>query len=114
MLSVEKPAEIVIPYAGAERVLLAHVDDVAQMIVALVRTERMGHGVYNTPCELVLVEELKNEIERMNSNIFVKIGTAAVKGNPYHLDSQRFEQEFEFKVSPIFDHLRQHASKSES
>lgn len=114
MLNAEKPAEIVIPYAGAERLLLAHVDDVAQMIVALVHAERLEHGVYNTPCESILVEELKNEIERLNANVHVKPGTASVKGNPYHLDAQRFEQEFGFKRNPIFDRLRQHASKSES
>src|SRR6266567_119468 len=40
LLGSEGRAEIALPYMGAERILLVHVDDVAKMLVALMRAER--------------------------------------------------------------------------
>ena len=112
MLNVNEPVEISIPYAGSERILLAHVDDVAQMIVALLRAERLEYVVYNSPCESLLVEDLKGEIERLNSNIRVRLGESPVTGNPYRLNASRFEREFGFKGKTIFDRLRQSRSSN--
>ena len=112
MLNASEPVEISIPYAGSERILLAHVDDVAQMIVALLRAGRFEHIVYNSPCESLPVEELKGEIERLNSNIRVRLGESPVTGNPYRLNTSRFEREFGFKGKTIFDRLRQSRSSN--
>ncbi len=112
MLNASEPVEISIPYAGLERILLAHVDDVAQMIVTLLRAGRLEHVVYNSPCESLLVEELKSEIERLNSNIRVRLGESPVTGNPYRLNTSRFEREFGFKGKTIFDRLRQSRSSN--
>jgi nucleoside-diphosphate-sugar epimerase len=112
LLNANEPVEISIPYAASERLLLAHVDDVAQMIVTLLRAERLEHVLYNSPCESLLVEELKSEIERLNSNIRVRLGESPVAGNPYRLNASRFEREFEFKGNTIFDWLRQSRSSN--
>jgi nucleoside-diphosphate-sugar epimerase len=113
MLNANEPVEISIPYVGLERVFVAHVDDVAQMIVALLRAERLENIVYNSPCESLLVEELKAEVERLNPNVHVRLGESPMKGNPCRLDASRFEREFGFKGKTIFDWLR-HSRSSNS
>lgn len=105
-LNTNEAAEISIPYADSERVLLTHVNDIAQMLLTLLRAGRPGHAVYNAPCESLLVEELKAEIERLDSKVHVKLGGSSVRGNPYRLDASRFEREFGFKAITIAEHLR--------
>jgi UDP-glucose 4-epimerase len=103
-------AEIALPYVGSERVLLVHVDDVARMLVELLQASHAKHAVYNAPCESVVVADLKREVEALNANIEIKLSEGFVVGNPRLLDSNRFQQEFDFKTAPIFDQLRRAAS----
>jgi UDP-glucuronate 4-epimerase len=112
MLSAKEPVEISIPYAASERVLVAHVDDIAQMIVTLLRAKRLQYSLYNTPCESLLVEELKAGVERLNPNVHVRLGESPMKGNPCRLNASRFEREFGFKSKTIFDWLRQSRSSN--
>jgi len=105
LLRASDPAEIVLPYAGWESVLLVHVDDVARMLLSLLSVERPDHCVYNACCEAVRVEELKAHIEALNGNVSVRLGEAEVVGNPRQVDSSRFSGEFGFKTAPIFEQM---------
>ena len=98
-------SEIVLPYAGWERVLLVHVEDVARMLVCLLRSARPAHGVYNAGCEAVRVEELTERVERLNPNVRVMLGGAEVVGNPRGVDSSRFASEFDFRMIPILEQI---------
>lgn len=109
LLGTDRAAEIVLPYVGSERVLLVHVEDVARMLVRLLQASRVTHGVYNAPCESVVVAELKGEVERLNSKIHVRLGERPAVGNPRLLDAGRFQREFNFRVEPIFEQLRRAA-----
>src|SRR5262249_42827629 len=94
-----------IPYAESERILLVHVEDVARMLLELLRAERLGHTVYNAGCESVIVAELKSALERLNPRLQVKLGGNDVVGNPRRIDWSRLAKEFGFKVIPIFEQL---------
>jgi len=94
-----------IPYAESERILLIHVEDVARMLLELLRAERLGHTVYNAGCESVIVAELKSALERLNPRLQVKLGGNDVAGNPRRIDWSRLAGEFGFKVIPIFEQL---------
>jgi len=94
-----------IPYAESERILLVHVEDVARMLLELLRAERLGHTVYNAGCESVVVSELKSALERLNPRLQVKLGGQDVVGNPRRIDGSRLAGEFGFKVIPIFERL---------
>lgn len=98
-------AEIAIPYAGSERILAVHVDDVARMVLELLRAPQLRHTVYNAACESVMVRELKREVERLNPLVRVELGGQAVVGNPRRVDWSRFAGEFGFGVTPIFEQL---------
>jgi len=98
-----------LPYVGSERILLVHVDEVARMLVALLQAPRTAHLVYNAACESVVVADLKRTVEKLNSNVSVKLGEAQALGNPRRLDSSRFQQEFSFQTVPIFEQLRRTA-----
>lgn len=105
LLRADGPAEIVLPYAEWERVLLAHVDDVAGMLVCLLQAARPAHGVYNAGCEAVQVGELKEWVERLNANVRVKLGGAKVVGNPRAVDWSRFGREFSFRTVAILEQM---------
>lgn len=101
LLEGSGPAEIVLPYAGSERLLLIHVDDVARMLVCLLRARRPAHGVYNAGCDAVQVEELKEHLEALKANVRVRLGGGEVVGNPRAVDWSRFGGEFGVKTVPI-------------
>jgi UDP-glucose 4-epimerase len=111
-LGVQHPVEITLPYVGAERLLMVHVDDVARMLVALFKGTRPEHSVYNAPCESMVVDDLKREVERLNSNIKMRLGKSYAKGNPRLLDARRFQSEFDFRTTGIVEQLRSAANGS--
>ena len=104
-LEKASPAEIEIPYADSERILVVHVEDVAKMFLQLLKAPRLAHGLYNAPCESVIVGELKSEIERLNPRLRVKLEGRAVVGNPRRVDWSRFAREFGFATVPIIERL---------
>jgi UDP-glucose 4-epimerase len=105
-LSTATAGGIQLPYVGPERLLLVHVDDVAKMLVALLRSQRPAHGIYNAVCESVVVSNLKSEVERLNPKVHVRLGEESALGNPRLLNSSRFQDEFDFRTRPIFEQLR--------
>lgn len=105
-LGATEPTEIELPYVGSERVLVAHVDDVAQMLVTLLEAPQPSHSVYNAICESIVVDDLKCAVEGLNPHIRVRLGGARVVGNPRLLDCRRFAEEFGFRTMPIFERLR--------
>ena len=111
LLKVDYPAEISLPYLASEHLLVLHVDDLAVMLLSLVRAPSVAHAVYNAPCKSLLVGDLKRVVEDLNSNITVKLGDGMPAGNPRMLDASRFQNEFHFESASIFDRLRKAAEK---
>ena len=107
-------AEIDLPYAGSERILVVYVEDVARMLCALLSATQPAHGLYNAVCESVVVEELKLQVERFNPRLTVKLGGQAVEGNPRRVDCSRFAGEFDFKTLPIFEQMAAEAGRDAS
>jgi nucleoside-diphosphate-sugar epimerase len=105
-LGTKEPREITVPYVAAERVLLVHVEDVAKMLVTLLLAQRPVHCVYNSVCESVEVGELKRWVESLNPRTRFQLGATYATGNPRLLDVSRFQSEFGFQSTPIFDQLR--------
>jgi nucleoside-diphosphate-sugar epimerase len=110
-LRTSVPIEISLPFVASESILLLHVDDVARMLLTLLEASNPAHAVYNAPCESVVVADLKRDVESLNPNVRIKLGTQSAVGNPRLLDSSRFDQEFSFRTAPIFGQLRQAAGK---
>jgi len=103
--------DIAIPYAEQERILLVHVEDVARMLAILLGHPRPAYGVYNAPCESVIVGELKRVVERANPGVRVKLSGQAVVGNPRQVDWSRLAGEFGVEVVPVFEQLARAASR---
>ena len=106
-LNATSPAEIRMPYVADERLLLVHVEDVAKMLIRLLEAPQLKDSIYNAPCESVVVEDLKSEVERLNPKIRVSVGDVVAAGNPRRLDASRFVQEFGFEAMPISQRLRE-------
>jgi UDP-glucose 4-epimerase len=106
LLHTDRPAEIILPYEGSERILVIHVDDVARMLLILIQAPHPMHRVYNAPCESLTVADLKRGIESLNPKLNVKLGSGRAIGNPARLDCSRFEREFVFSAAPIFSQLK--------
>ena len=105
-LGTRDPVVIDVPYAEWERVMVAYVGDVAEMLVALLQAARPKHSIYNACCESVVVGELKRTIEELNPQVRVRLGGAEVVGNPRRLDCSRFRSEISFETIPVFEQLR--------
>ena len=111
-LGTSEPREVIVPFRPAGRLLLVHVDDVAKMLLTLLHAGPTKHAVYNAFCESVCVGDLKHELERLNPNIALKVGTGSAAGNPQLLNATRFEYEFGFRPAPISGQLRRAAGRS--
>jgi nucleoside-diphosphate-sugar epimerase len=95
----------------SERLLLAHVEDVAGMVVKLLLASRLEFGIYNALCESVVVGDLKRTVEGLNSRISIRLGESYAAGNPRMLDCSRLQREFGFRTLPIFEQLRRAAER---
>ncbi len=111
LLRSEHPTEIFIPYRASERILVVHVDDVAEMLLVLLSAPRTEHAIYNAPCESILVGDLKRVVESLNPKLTVRLGEGRPVGNPQMLDFSRFDREFAVQTIPIFDRLKQAAGR---
>ena len=107
----ENPAEIFIPYRTSETILIVHVDDLAEMFLALLSASRTEHAIYNAPCEAILVGDLKRFVESLNPKLTVRLGDGRPVGNPQMLDFSRFDREFAVQTIAIFDRLKQAAGR---
>jgi len=105
-LRSETPVAIRLPYKASERILVLHVDEAAQIFLALIRAPRLQHSVYNAPCESMTVGELKQMVEALNAMVTVETGDAVADKNPRRLDASRFQKEFDFKAQTIVERLR--------
>ena len=106
LLATKSQAEISLPCVASERILLVHVEDVAKMLVTLLRAPELRHPVYNACCESVVVGDLKQHVEGLNPNLQVTLGDTAAVGNPRMIDCSRFSGEFDFKMASIFEQLQ--------
>ena len=111
LLKANYPAEIRLPYGSSERIMVLHVDEVAAMLMSLIRVPSTAHAVYNAPCSSIVVGDLKHAVEDLNSNVTVTTGDAKPVGNPQVLEFGWFQEEFEFETGPLFDRLRKAAGK---
>jgi len=109
-LCADRAVVMEIPYGSSERVLLVHVEDVAKALASLQSATQPAYSVYNAPCESVVVQDLKREVEKLNANVTMNLGGANVIGNPRLLDFGRFQEEFGIQVAPIFEQLRKAAA----
>jgi UDP-glucose 4-epimerase len=111
LLKSEQTAEIFIPYRPSERILVVHVDDVAEMLVALLSASRTEHAIYNAPCEAILVGDLKRFVESLNPKLTLRLGDGRPMGNPQMLNFERFQKEFAVETIPLFDRLKKAAEE---
>lgn len=111
LLKASYPAEIRIPYAASERILVLHVEDLAMMLGLLLKAERTEHAIYNAPCRSILVGDLRRAVEDLNSHVTVLLGNDKPLGNPQVIDFSRFQNEFKFESVSIFDRLRKAAAR---
>lgn len=94
-----KAREISIPFIKDETLSIVHIHDLAKAFSILLRAPTISHSIYNAPCEIWRLTDLKNELESLNPNLHIRFGDAAVRGFPRRMDCERFKAEFKFAVS---------------
>ena len=98
--------EVLIPYREDEVLPLVHVEDIAAMLASVALAKGASSTVYNSFAESVIARELKNEVESLNPNIRVSLGTASVSGGRRIIDSSRFARDFGLVSVPLRERLR--------
>jgi nucleoside-diphosphate-sugar epimerase len=97
---------IALPFQETETISLVHVQDLAQQFATLIHANRPSFSVYNAPCEIWRLRELKKTVESLNENLRVNCGKAAVTGFPRMMDAERFKGEFNYSPISLKDRLR--------
>ena len=100
------PRTISIPFQESETISLVHVADLAQQFATLIFAKRPSFSVYNAPCEIWTLRELKKEVESLDENLHVNCGNSAVSGFPRVMDAERFKREFDYSPISLRDRLR--------
>ena len=99
-------APVVLPWSADARFRFIHVDDAAASFLPLVLTDRLKHRVYNAPGFTVSVRQLA-EASKSIGNLDCEF---TEPGRPVKLvrwDSTRYEEEFDFRPSPMANWMRQ-------
>jgi nucleoside-diphosphate-sugar epimerase len=103
--------EVLIPYSPDETLPVVHVEEIASMLATLTAAERCSHHIYNSFGDCVHPSELKKEIESLNPNVRVTLGTAPATGGARAIDSSRFAREFGVLRNGFWQRLRREAQK---
>jgi nucleoside-diphosphate-sugar epimerase len=96
----------VLPWSADAQFRFIHVDDAAASFLPLVLTDRLKHRVYNAPGFTVSVRQLA-EAAKSIGNLDCEF---TEPGHPVKLvrwDSTRYEEEFDFRPSPMANWMRQ-------
>jgi UDP-glucose 4-epimerase len=96
---------ISIPFAPDAELALAHVEDVARMLISLAETPTFRHYVYNSPAEIWIAHDVKRLVEQAKG-IRVELGPNDAHGGAI-CDGSRFSQEFGFKLRGLEERLLQ-------
>ena len=100
--------EILIPFREDETLSIVHVKDLAEAFSMLLTAPMTAHSIYNAPCEMWRLTDLKKEVESLNAQVRVAFGDRAVHGFPRRLNCHRFKTEFDY-VPNLSEHLRRAA-----
>jgi nucleoside-diphosphate-sugar epimerase len=92
---------ILIPFAPAARLCLAHVDEVARMLTILAGAAEIPRRLYNSPAEVWEARDLAGLVERVR-RVPVRLGEA--HGGPIS-DGTLFTQDFSFRLRGLADYL---------
>jgi nucleoside-diphosphate-sugar epimerase len=109
-LAERREREILIPFRGNETLSIVHVEDLANALTMLLNAPVVSHSVYNAPCEIWRLSDLKKEVESLNPQVHVSFGDKDVNGFPRRLNSDRFRTEFDY-VPDLSMHLRRAAHR---
>jgi nucleoside-diphosphate-sugar epimerase len=91
---------ISLPYSAEDPLTVVHVDDVAQMLLALATADGLGASCYNTPAELCTARDIKTAVEGADPNLEVNL-TGRKRPLAPLSDGQRFAFEFCFEIAPM-------------
>jgi nucleoside-diphosphate-sugar epimerase len=104
------PAPLLLPCSGAEALPLAHVDDVAAMLLTLAEARQLSHTVYNCPAESWTMSALSRELQRLHSHVRVEL-CSSERTIPGFVDSSRFASEFGCSSVPLTRRLADATAK---
>lgn len=94
--AVGKPA--VLPYPAAEKVCMAHIDDVAEALVTALLADNIRHLVYNIGGHIVSYWELASLVKEFLPDAQISFNEAGGKTDlAYLIDWSRIKEEFGFE-----------------
>jgi UDP-glucuronate 4-epimerase len=106
ILEPRSPVECIsIPYAADAQLGLLHVEDAAQMLIALTEAEALGSCIYNCPSEIWRAGQIKELIQQARS-VRVQLGPDGAYAGAI-CDGSRFAQEFGFRIRGLRERLAQ-------
>lgn len=108
-LGTGAPQKITLPFIPDSILSLAHVEDVADMLVLLAQAEVLPSHIYNTPAEDWPIEQMKARLETLDQNVTVEISSKGGMPAPPLSDGARFCHDFGYHLPPLDVRLRRAA-----
>jgi UDP-glucose 4-epimerase len=102
--------DVLIPFREDETLSIVHVEDLANAFAMLLNAPVVAHSIYNAPCEIWRLSDLKKEVESLNAQVQVSFGDKGVSGFPRRLNCERFRTEFDY-APDLSVHLRRAAQR---
>jgi nucleoside-diphosphate-sugar epimerase len=90
-----------VPLAADELMPLSPVQDVAEMLVAMVEAPSLASSIYNAPCESWTGHDLAERISALAPHVSCDFGSARLSGIPARIDGRAFCEAFAFAVPSL-------------
>jgi hypothetical protein len=102
---------ITLPFLPDSILSIAHVEDVADMLVTLARAGQLSATLYNSPAENWPIQDLKDKLRATDPRVVVELGSTNAKPAPPLSDGSLFCRDFDYSLPSLENRLRRAAQR---
>ncbi|MBO4918983.1 MAG: NAD(P)-dependent oxidoreductase [Erysipelotrichaceae bacterium] len=110
---IGKGGELQITYHPDICIPVIHIEDLIEMICAVLFTTRERKRIYNLPCEKINIKEFAETLKEIDPSLKVTTGERRPKGMCSRIDSSLFTEDYPIKVKTVKERLIEAKKKNE-
>ncbi|MBQ5804390.1 MAG: NAD(P)-dependent oxidoreductase [Erysipelotrichaceae bacterium] len=102
---IGKGGELNINYHSDVRIPVVHIDDLIEMICAVLLTDQERKPIYNLPCEEINIGRFAKTLMEIDPSLKVKTGERKPKGMCSRIDSSLFRKDYPIQIQTVKERL---------
>lgn len=110
---IGKGGELDISYHSDVCIPVVHIDDLIEMICAVMFTDQERKPVYNLPCEEINIGRFAETLMEIDPSLIVKTGERKPKGMCSRIDSSLFRKDYPIQIQTVKERLIEAKKKNE-